>query len=141
MSVATPTRELNRPRTTAALHTCRQLLGAYLMVSLLTLAGVVLLRNHSNVVNAAVWIRTSVVAASSVITYVIAIAAARGSRGAYRRLRILTGVMVVAIAVIIALPGTFPLWLKLEQGLCGLILLGVVAIVNRQHVRELFVGR
>jgi hypothetical protein len=49
--------------------------------------------------------------------------------------------MVAAIAVIIALPGTFPLWMKIEQGVCGLILLGVVVIVNGRHLRSLFAAK
>lgn len=53
-------------------------------------------------------------------------------------MRIVSGVMVGAIAVIIALPGSFPLWLKLEQGVCGLLLLGVVALVNGRRLRSLF---
>jgi hypothetical protein len=46
--------------------------------------------------------------------------------------------MVVAIAVIIAIPGTFPLWMKIEQGVCGLVLVGVVVQVNSRRVRSLF---
>ncbi len=49
-----------------------------------------------------------------------------------------SAVMVVAIAVIIALPGTFPTWLKLEQGVCGLVLIAVVAIANGRRSRLLF---
>jgi hypothetical protein len=47
-------------------------------------------------------------------------------RRAYLRLRIVSTVMLVAIAVILAIPGDFPLWLKVEQAICGLLLLGVV---------------
>ena len=43
--------------------------------------------------------------------------------------------------VIIALPGTFPLWMKVEQGVCGFLLLGVIGIVNGRHLRSLFAGR
>jgi hypothetical protein len=43
--------------------------------------------------------------------------------------------MLVAIVVIIAIPGSFPLWMKIEQGACGLVLLGVVAIVNGKQLR------
>ena len=49
--------------------------------------------------------------------------------------------MVAAIAVIIALPGTFPLWMKIVQGVCGLILLGVVVIVNGRRLRSLFAAK
>jgi hypothetical protein len=50
------------------------------------------------------------------------------------RLRIVTAIMLVAIVVIISLPGTFPLWLKLEQAICGLLLLPVVVLINRRRV-------
>lgn len=47
-------------------------------------------------------------------------------------------IMLVVIVVIIALPGTFPLWMKIEQGVCGLLLLGVVVAVNSKHLRSTF---
>ena len=54
--------------------------------------------------------------------------------------------MMVAIAFIIALPGTFPLWMKIEQGACGLLLIGllligVVAIANGKHMQSLFAAK
>lgn len=42
--------------------------------------------------------------------------------------------------VIVAVPGDFPLWFKLEQGVCGLLLLGVVLVVNGKHLRTAFSG-
>jgi hypothetical protein len=125
-------------RTSPEFRAVKLLAGAYLAVSLVTLAAIIALRNHSHLVNSAVWVRGTIVAASAVLTFLFAVRAARGSRPAYRRLRILSAVMVVAIVVIIALPGTFPVWLKVEQGACGVLLLGVVAIVNRGRVRVLF---
>ena len=116
----------------------KALLVGYLAVSVLTLAAIVLLRNDVSVVNPAVWIRGTIVAASSVLTLAFAAGAARGSRGAYRRLRVITAVMPVAIVVIIALPGTFPLWMKVEQAVCGVLLLGVVAVVNGRVMRASF---
>ena len=53
----------------------------------------------------------------------------------------ITCIMVVAIAVIVALPGPFPLWLKIEQGACGVLLLGVVMVVNGAHLRSVFATR
>ena len=55
-----------------------------------------------------------------------------------RRLRILSSVMVVAIGVIIALPGLFPVWLKVEQGACALLLVGVVILANGRQTRAQF---
>ena len=56
--------------------------------------------------------------------------AERGSRRAHLRLRLVSAIMLVAIAVILAIPGSFPLWLKCEQAVCGVLLLGVVIQVN-----------
>jgi hypothetical protein len=47
----------------------------------------------------------------------------------------------VAIVFIIALPGTFPMWMKIEQGVCGLVLIGVVVLVNGKHIRSLFAAK
>jgi hypothetical protein len=46
--------------------------------------------------------------------------------------------MLVAIIVIVAIPGAFPVWLRVEQAVCGLLLAGVVLLVNRAPVRALF---
>jgi len=132
-----PATEL-RANSPKAFSLVKALLVGYLAVSVLTLAAIVLLRNDASVVNPAVWIRGTIVAASSVLTLAFAAGAARGSRGAYRRLRVITAVMPVAIVVIIALPGTFPLWMKLEQAVCGVLLLGVVAVVNGRVMRASF---
>ncbi|HWE88730.1 MAG TPA: hypothetical protein VG317_04625 [Pseudonocardiaceae bacterium] len=138
--VATAER-LSHPRTLAAFRSTKLLVGAYLGISVLTLVAIVLLRNHPAIVTSAVWTRGTIVVASALLTFAVTARAARGSRRAYLRLRILSAVMVVAIAVIIALPGTFPVWMKIEQGGCGLILLGVVAIVNGRHLRSLFAAQ
>ncbi|NDZ77326.1 hypothetical protein G3I19_02065 [Streptomyces sp. SID10853] len=132
---------LNHPRSLAAFRTTKLLATGYLAISVATLAVIALLRNNTSAVNDAVWTRGGFVVLSASVTCLCAARAARGSRGAYRRLRILSGVMVPVIALIIALPGTFPLWMKTDQGLCGLVLLGIVATVNGKHLRELFAGR
>jgi hypothetical protein len=36
------------------------------------------------------------------------------------------------------LPGPFPLWLKIEQSVCGLILLVVCILANGRATREAF---
>lgn len=62
----------------------------------------------------------------------------RGERDAYRRLRIISIVTVVAIAAIVASPGPFPAWLKVEQGVCGLIMAGIAVLANGSPPRALF---
>jgi cytochrome bd-type quinol oxidase subunit 2 len=133
--------QLSHPRTTRAFRAVQRLLVGYLGLSLVTLALVVVLRNHSDDVDSAVWTRAIAVVATALLLCAVSARAARGSRGAYRRLRIISIVTVVAIALIIVLPGTFPVWMKVDQGLCGLIMLGVAVVTNSSHLRELFASR
>jgi len=108
----------------------RLLVGAYLGLSVLTLVAIILLRNNAAMVSTLVWIRGSIVAASALLTTIFTAQMARGSRARYRRVRLVSAIIVVAIGVIIWLPGTFPLWLKVKQGVCGVLLLSVVKLVN-----------
>lgn len=119
----------------------RLLVGAYLGISILTVIAVALLRDNTAIVTTAVWVRTIVVVASALLTTIFTTQMAHGSRAGYRRVRLVSAIMVVAIAVIIWLPGTFPLWLKLEQGVCGILLLSVATLVNGKQLRARFAGK
>jgi hypothetical protein len=110
------------------------LIGGYAAVSVLTLVAVIVFRHDAAMVTSAVWVRGSIVAGASLLSLFFAVRAARGDRRMLLRLRIVTAIMLVAIVVIISLPGTFPLWLKLEQAICGLLLLPVVVLINRRRV-------
>ncbi|MFG3254075.1 hypothetical protein [Streptomyces sp. NPDC048172] len=118
----------------------KRLLGAYAALSVLTVVATVLLRDHHDLVTDAVWIRGVAVAVSSLAMCLFAARAARGSRAAFRRMRIICVVMVVAIVVIVALPGAFPVWMRVEQAVCGLLLLPVLVLTGRGRLRgqELF---
>ncbi|MBD0671385.1 hypothetical protein [Streptomyces sp. CBMA156] len=132
------TTDLHHPDTRRAFRTVRRLVLAYLGLSVVTLVAAIALRDHHAVVNDAVLVRGTIVVASAALTLLLTVRAANGSRGAFRRLRIISAVMIVAIAAIVALPGTFPAWMKAEQAVCGLALLGVAAVVNGRHLRSLF---
>ncbi|MGW2157079.1 hypothetical protein [Nonomuraea sp. NPDC001699] len=108
------------------------LVRGYVVVSVLTLVTMVVFRNDAAMVPDSVWVRGTLVAVASLVTWLFAVRAARGERKMLLRLRIVTSIMLVAIVVIIALPGLFPLWFKLEQGVCGLLLLPVVVQLNRR---------
>lgn len=125
-------------RTTAALSRARLLVGGYVAVSVATFVAAVLLRDHPHVVTGAVWVRGVVVVISSLVMYANVVRAAGGSRSAYRRVRGLSSVMVAVIAAGIALPGTFPLWMKVDQGVCGLLLIGVAVVTNGRYLRSVF---
>ncbi|BCJ30700.1 hypothetical protein AB0I55_15005 [Actinocatenispora sera] len=127
-----------RRTATAGLRAARTLVGAYLAVSALAVAALVALHDHPSLVNSASWVRASIVLVTAVLMFLFARGAVRGSRRAWLRLRIASAVMLVAIAVIVSLPGFLPAWLRIEQGLCGLLLLAVVVLVNRRAVRTGF---
>ncbi|MFG1907042.1 hypothetical protein [Kribbella sp. NPDC048928] len=129
---------VGHPRSAAALRSVQLLVIGYVAISVLTLVAIIALRNHTTVVNDAVWTRGTIVVVSSALTFLFARSTARGSRRGYLRLRIVSAVMLVAIVVIIALPGTFPLWMKSEQAVCGLLLLAVTLLVNGKHLRSVF---
>ena len=132
---------LDHPRTLSAFRNIKRLVAGYLGIGVLALVAIVLLRNNAAEVNSAVWTRSVIVIITAALLLVFTVRAARGSRGAYRRLRIVSIVTPVAIAVIIAVPGAFPLWMKIEQGVCGVVMIGVAVIVNGRHLRSLFAAR
>jgi hypothetical protein len=129
---------LGHPRSLKAFRTAKTLVVGYLGLSVLTLIAVAMLRDHPAIVNAAVWIRAVAVVASAALMLFFAVRTAKGRGRSYHRLRLVSAIMVVAIVLIIVLPGAFPVWLKIEQGVCGLILLGVVLVVNGKPMRSVF---
>lgn len=132
---------LEQPSIRASLRNAKLLVGSYLGLSVITYVVIIVLRNHPSVVNPAVWVRATIVVATSLLMFGFVRGTARGNSRAYLRLRLASGIMVVAIAVIISLPGTFPVWLKIEQGVCGLILLGVVVVINSKQMRAAFAAK
>ncbi|WP_426509875.1 hypothetical protein ACPPVO_03615 [Dactylosporangium sp. McL0621] len=110
-------------------RTPRLLTALYLILSLATLGVAYLLRHHANLVTDAVWVRGTIVVASAAVCNILA------ARGDVRRLRIIAIVMTVAITVIVAVPGLFPVWMKLEQVVCGLLLIGVILTLPRKAKR------
>ncbi|MFI7099819.1 hypothetical protein ACIBK8_10720 [Streptomyces sp. NPDC050161] len=133
-----PAHALSDPRTRRALRSTTRLVGWYAVLSALTLGAVIALRDHPGLVNDAVWVRSAIVVATSLLMVSFAVRTARGHRRSYLRLRLASGIMLVAIAAILALPGDFPLWLKSEQAVCGVLLLLVVLIANGPRLRSAF---
>src|SRR6516162_8266056 len=89
------------PVTRTAMRRVRFLLRCFLGLSLLTLVASVVLRDHPSLVTPSVWVRGTIVAATALLMTVFATRAARGSRRAYLRLRIVTVVAVVAVVAIV----------------------------------------
>ena len=118
------------------LNTVVKLLSAVLAISLATLVAVVLMRHDAALVTTAVWIRASLVTASAAVLLLLARRAAAGHRGSFRRLRVLSMVVLAAMIAVVAWPGAFPAWLRIEQAVCGVFLIGVVVRTNLRTVRR-----
>lgn len=131
---------MREPGTVAALRTIKALTAGYLGLSVITLVVAAVFRDDAAMVNDAVWIRGTFVLLSAVVMMLLAARVARGSRGAYRRMRIIAVVVVVAIAVIASWPGLLPVWMRAEQVVCGLLLLGVVLQLFGRRLRWLSGG-
>ncbi|HEY4226320.1 MAG TPA: hypothetical protein VGM70_10945 [Pseudolysinimonas sp.] len=89
-------------------------------------------------VDIAVWIRCSLVFASSIVLFLITRSAAGGSVASLTRVRIISVVVVVAVIVIISIPGFLPDWVRIEQGACGGLVVPVAILVNMSRTRALF---
>jgi uncharacterized membrane protein len=122
----------------AAMRAPGVLVAAYLAVSAAAVGAIAVLRDHADLVNQAVWSRGIAVLISAAICALVVRGAARGKRSSFLRLRLVSAISVVAVAVIVAVPGDFPVWLKAEQAVCGVLLAAVVALVNRPAVRALY---
>jgi hypothetical protein len=114
------------------------LLAAFTVVSCAMEAVLITQSTTGLDVDAAIWIRCSLVFASSVTLLLIALSAARGSRNAWIRLRIISAVVVVAVIVIVAIPGFLPDWVRIEQAVCGALVLPVAILLNLPRFSALF---
>jgi hypothetical protein len=114
------------------------LVTAYLLVSGAMEAVLVVQSATGTSVDSAIWTRCSLVLASAIVLLLLAVAAARGSRSSWIRARIISPVVVIAVIVIIAIPGFLPDWVRLEQALCGALVLPAAIILNLPRTAALF---
>ncbi|WP_231921259.1 hypothetical protein [Micromonospora auratinigra] len=118
------------------MQTVVKLLAAFLVISVSTLIAAIAMRHHPALVTSAVWIRTPLVAASAAVLLWLARRAAAGHRKSFRRLRIISIVVLAAIIAVVAWPGAFPVWIRIEQAVCGVFMLSVVVRTNLRVVRS-----
>jgi hypothetical protein len=122
----------------AQLRRVALLAAGYFAISLASVAAIVLHRLDHVAVGGSVWTHGIIVAATAVMPLSTAILAGRGNRGAYRRLRIGSVVLVAAVLVIVALPGSFPLWMKLTESLGAVLMAAIAVTVNGRTLRSEF---
>lgn len=117
------------------------LLAGFLLVSAAMEAVLVAQSVTGTSVDSAIWIRCSLVLASALTLLLLTVAAARGSRTAWIRARIIAPIVVIAVVVIVSIPGFLPDWVRLEQGVCGALVLPVAILLNLPRTAALFPRR
>lgn len=123
-----------------ALDAVRRLWWLCAAVSLLALAvAAVLAIVDPAEVNWVVWLRGSVVAVASLVFVVVTRAASRGSRRAFTRMRWISIIAPIGIGLIIISPDSgYPLWMKIEQGVIGILIVAIAVLLNRRSTRAAF---
>ncbi|MDM4763683.1 hypothetical protein QT381_11755 [Galbitalea sp. SE-J8] len=141
MTSSIPGRELlDHPSAQRGFAAVRALLLVLFIVSAASLLFAYVERADGDLVNTVVWIRGIAVVAAAVVLYAFAALAARGTAWAYRRLRLLAFLIPCGIVLLIVAPGEFPLWMKVEQAVCGVLVLATGIILSRGHIRGHFLG-
>lgn len=112
-----------------------RLLVGFLVMSVGLAAATVLLRDH---VPGAAWGRVIGLLVASPLYLLFAHRMAAGRRWAYRRLRVLSVVGTIGIAVLVSVPGPYPVWMRIEQAVQGLILLGLAVLLTRPAIKSRF---
>ncbi|GAB3913983.1 hypothetical protein GCM10011575_18830 [Microlunatus endophyticus] len=114
------------------------LLVGYIAISAAALVFAVVERHNSGLVNGVVWIRGGAVLASSILLYVLCRFAEKGRTTAYRRLRLLSFIIPCGVLIIIIAPGEYPTWMKIEQVVCGALVLTIAILMSQPQVRAAF---
>jgi RsiW-degrading membrane proteinase PrsW (M82 family) len=82
-------------------------------------------------VNPQAWVRSIIVAGTSLLTFRFVVLAGQDRPRALLRLRIVVSILFVAIvAVLFFVP--LPLWMVIEQCVCGLLLAGTAVVIFRR---------
>ncbi|MFC8597294.1 hypothetical protein [Isoptericola sp. NPDC057191] len=122
----------------AAFRPILRLLVAFLALSATMIVVLIVTTLLVGPVDVAVWIRCSFVLASAIVQILFARGAARGSRASWARLAIIAPVIVVAVVVVVSIPDFLPAWVRVEQAVCGAIVLPVAVLALLPRVRTLF---
>jgi len=110
----------------------------YVTVSLGALGVLIALHGNNTEATKEAWVHGIIVAATSLLMALFARGAMQGKKRAYLRLRITSAIMIVAIAVTTAIPDDFPIWMKVEQVFCALLLIGLAITLNRRDTKAVY---
>jgi hypothetical protein len=122
-----------------AFASIKTLAAAYLAAAAATLAFVALERDDAGIVDADVWTHAIMAFGFALLLVDFANRAAQGSRRAYLRLRISSVVIAAFSGILVVTPGLLPTWMKVEQGMCALVL-AAVALLAHSPAANAFYG-
>ncbi len=132
---------LQNPHITQAFRTPKLLVSGYVAISWGAIVALFLMRNHHNLATQEAWVHGFIISGTALLMASFMWRAARGDQNSFLRLRITTAILLAAIIVTSAIPGDFPMWMKLEQGVCAILLLGVVVLINGKQLRSVFASK
>jgi hypothetical protein len=127
-------------RNMSSLRSAASLAGVHLLLSLAAIIVLILKRGDHAVATQDAWVHGIIVAGTAVLLLSFAIRALGGRAAAYRRLRVSSAVLTVALVVIAVIPGAFPVWMRALEGASAICLAAAVAIINSGGVRRRFLG-
>jgi cytochrome bd-type quinol oxidase subunit 2 len=128
---------LQLPEARRAFRIVKRWILVYWGVAVAALLAAIVMHDDAAEVNVNVWSRCAVVVVSAGLLYLFAVLASRGRRRAYRRLRIISIVVPIGIIAIVISPG-YPIWMRIEQIVCGLVVIRLAVAINSKHLRRLF---
>jgi hypothetical protein len=114
------------------------LVGGYIVISLGAVVALYIMRTNTEFASKEAWVHGVIIAITAIIMGILTRLAVMGNAKSYLRLRITTLILLFAIIATTAIPGDFPIWMKTEQVVSGLLLLGVVALLNHRKTRLAF---
>jgi hypothetical protein len=134
------TDHLTHPGTQRAFGKAKIFIAAYGALSAAVLITVAILAITGHTVTSFMWGRSAGVLASAAVTYWLTVLAARGARGAYLRVRVISIVMPLAIVGVDLIPGATTAWFAMLQATCALAIAAAAFIVNGSRLRAAFPG-
>ncbi|WP_310725263.1 hypothetical protein [Streptomyces sp. N2A] len=129
---------LHPPRIRRDFDTVKRLVAAYGALSAAVLITVAVLATTGHPVTSFMWGRSGGVLASAAVIYWMTVLAARGTRWAYVRVRILSVLMPIVIVGVDLIPGICPPWFALIQAASALPLAAAAFVSNGSRLRAAF---
>jgi uncharacterized protein (DUF983 family) len=112
------------------MHIAKRLVLFYLVISLLSLAALLIPQSG---VNTETWVHATIIALTAGLLYLFTHKAHAADKNALLRIRIVISILIPALFVT-AIILNIPLWLRVEHIIAMVVLVFVAVIVFRHHI-------